>query len=50
MKSEDLSAFDLTKESDRTRDAYGRNNFGQGCLLARRLVEKRRAFCRGDAG
>lgn len=39
MKSADLSTFDLTKESDKTRDAYGRNNFGQGCLLARRLVE-----------
>jgi uncharacterized protein (DUF1501 family) len=32
-------AFDLTKEEDKTRDAYGRNTFGQSCLLARRLVE-----------
>jgi hypothetical protein len=39
MKSEDLQAFDLTKESQATRDEYGDNNFGQGCLLARRLVE-----------
>jgi len=31
--------FDLSSESATTRDAYGRNNFGQGCLLARRLVE-----------
>jgi hypothetical protein len=32
-------AFDLKKESDATRDRYGRNTFGQCCLLARRLVE-----------
>jgi len=32
-------AFDLSKESDKTRDRYGRNTFGQSCLLARRLVE-----------
>lgn len=32
-------AFDLTKESDKMRDRYGRNRFGQCCLLARRLVE-----------
>jgi hypothetical protein len=33
------AAFDLKKESDATRNAYGRNRFGQSCLLARRLVE-----------
>jgi hypothetical protein len=32
-------AFDLKKEKDKVRDAYGRNTFGQSCLLARRLVE-----------
>jgi hypothetical protein len=32
-------AFDLGQEPDRRRDAYGRHLFGQGCLLARRLVE-----------
>ncbi|MEM6692268.1 MAG: DUF1501 domain-containing protein [Planctomycetota bacterium] len=32
-------AFDLASESDAIRDAYGRNTFGQSCLLARRLVE-----------
>jgi hypothetical protein len=32
-------AFDLNKESNATRDRYGRNTFGQCCLLARRLVE-----------
>src|SRR4051812_19951006 len=32
-------AFDLTREDAKTRDRYGRNTFGQSCLLARRLVE-----------
>jgi hypothetical protein len=32
-------AFDLSGESEILRDAYGRNTFGQSCLLARRLVE-----------
>ena len=31
--------FDLSQESDETRDGYGRNTFGQSCLMARRLVE-----------
>ena len=32
-------AFDLTRESEATRERYGRNRFGQSVLLARRLVE-----------
>jgi uncharacterized protein (DUF1501 family) len=40
MESVGSSAFDLSKEPTRTRDAYGNNLFGQGCLLARRLVER----------
>lgn len=32
-------AFDLSQESDRVRNAYGRTTLGQACLLARRLVE-----------
>lgn len=32
-------AFDLTQETEATRNLYGRNTFGQSCLLARRLVE-----------
>jgi hypothetical protein len=34
-----LGAFNLDKEPEKLRDAYGRNTFGQACLLARRLVE-----------
>jgi hypothetical protein len=33
------AAFELGKESEETRDRYGRNRFGQGCLLARRMIE-----------
>ena len=40
MASRDLEAFDLAKEKDTLREAYGRNAFGQGCLLARRLAER----------
>lgn len=33
-------AFDLDDEPEALRDAYGRSRFGQGCLLARRLVQR----------
>ena len=32
-------AFDIHAETDKLRDAYGRTGVGQGCLLARRLIE-----------
>lgn len=32
-------AFDLSKETDKVRDRYGRTTFGQSALLARRLIE-----------
>jgi len=32
--------FDPSDEKDELREAYGRNTFGQSCLMARRLVEK----------
>ncbi|TWU44867.1 hypothetical protein Q31b_00370 [Novipirellula aureliae] len=31
--------FDLSKEDDKLRERYGRNTFGQECLVARRMVE-----------
>ena len=40
MKESAARAFDLSEEKDALRDRYGRNRFGQGCLLARRLVER----------
>jgi hypothetical protein len=39
MKSDDRHAFSIEKESQKMRELYGDNKFGQGCLLARRLVE-----------
>ena len=39
MKGKDLQCFDLEKEPAELRSKYGKNRFGQGCLLARRLVE-----------
>jgi len=32
--------FDLSQEKDDLRERYGRNTFGQSCLVARRLVER----------
>jgi hypothetical protein len=39
MGSGDLAAFDISREDAATRERYGRSRLGQGCLLARRLVE-----------
>lgn len=39
MQAEAMSAFDLQRESDAVRDAYGATPFGQSCLMARRLCE-----------
>ncbi len=44
MKSAAAKAFELDDEKSTVRDAYGRNLFGQGCLLARRLVERKVPF------
>jgi hypothetical protein len=44
MRTAAAKAFDLDAEKAPVRDAYGRNLFGQGCLLARRLVERRVPF------
>jgi Protein of unknown function (DUF1501) len=40
MRSAASKAFDLDEEPAAVQDAYGRTPFGQGCLLARRLVER----------
>jgi hypothetical protein len=39
LRSEDLKAFDLAQEDKATRELYGDSKFGQGCLLAKRLVK-----------
>jgi hypothetical protein len=40
MRSEATRAFNLDEEPAALRDRYGRTLFGQGCLLARRLIER----------
>ena len=50
MQSDAGKVFDLTQEKADVRDKYGRNLFGQGCLLARRLVEKGVAFVEVNLG
>lgn len=50
MKSEDLKAFDLSLESDSTRERYGEDKFAQGVLLARRLAEHDVRYIEVDYG
>lgn len=40
MHPEAASAFDLSQEKTKVRESYGKGTFGQGCLIARRLVER----------
>ncbi|QDV23953.1 DUF1501 domain-containing protein [Aureliella helgolandensis] len=40
MGSSELKAFDIKEEKEEVREFYGNNSLGQGCLLARRLVER----------
>jgi uncharacterized protein (DUF1501 family) len=39
MTSQQLAAFRVQTETEEVRQRYGDNNFGRGCLMARRLVE-----------
>jgi hypothetical protein len=39
MTSEQLRAFDVSREPARLRESYGNTPFGRGCLAARRLIE-----------
>ncbi|HLW64926.1 MAG TPA: DUF1501 domain-containing protein [Gemmataceae bacterium] len=49
VTSPSLKAFDLSQEKDAVRDQYGRSSFGQGCLLARRLVEHGVTFIEAES-
>ena len=40
MSAPKLDAFDLSSEPEAARAAYGDTDFGRGCLVARRLVER----------
>ena len=48
--SPSMQAFDLSKEPDKLREAYGKTQFGNGCLLARRLIESGVTFIEIDLG
>lgn len=50
MRSEDLEAFDLSKEDQVMHKLYGSHNFAKGCLLARRLVERNVNFIEVEYG
>jgi hypothetical protein len=50
MRTAASSAFNLQDEPAALRDSYGRNLFGQGCLLARRLVERGVPFVEVNLG
>jgi hypothetical protein len=48
--STDMTTFDLSQERDAVRASFGESNFGRGCLLARRLVEKGVPFVEVNLG
>ena len=50
LKGDDLKAFDLKQEEKKVRAAYGSTRFGDGCLLARRLVQKGVRFVEVNMG
>lgn len=50
MDSKAAEAFDLTQEKASVRDDYGRSRFGQGCLMARRLIERGVSFVEVSLG
>jgi uncharacterized protein (DUF1501 family) len=50
VRSPRLKAFSLSEEKDSVRERYGKTVFGQGCLLARRLVETGVTFVEVSSG
>ncbi len=40
MQTEAPDAFDITRETRAVRERYGDHDFGRGCLMARRLIER----------
>jgi hypothetical protein len=50
MSSEQMRAFRVNEEPSEVKERYGENNFGRGCLLARRLVEAGVPFVEVDLG
>jgi hypothetical protein len=50
MSSKDLKAFDISQEPATVKAAYGDETFGQGCMLARRLIENDVRFVEVNLG
>jgi uncharacterized protein (DUF1501 family) len=50
MKSKEAKAFDILQEPESVRRAYGAGRFGEGCLLARRLIETGVSFVEVSLG
>ncbi|MBI1371481.1 MAG: DUF1501 domain-containing protein [Phycisphaera sp.] len=50
MNSKELEVFDIFKEKEEVQMQYGKNGFGQGLLLARRLLENDVKFVEVDLG
>lgn len=50
MTSDQMAAFQVDQEPPAVRERYGNSGFGQGCLLARRLVEAGVPFVEVDLG
>ena len=50
LTSAQMEAFNVEKEPEAEKEKYGKNGFGQGCLLARRLVEAGVPFVEVDLG
>lgn len=50
LTSAQMDAFQVEKEPEAEKEKYGKNGFGQGCLLARRLVEAGVPFVEVDLG
>jgi uncharacterized protein (DUF1501 family) len=50
MTSAQMDAFKVNKEPKAIQDRYGNDNFGKGCLMARRLVEAGVPFVEVDLG
>ncbi len=50
MTSDQMKAFKVSEEPEEVKERYGTDGFGQGCLLARRLVEAGVPFVEVDLG
>ena len=50
MSSKQMEAFNVNREETSAQQRYGQNNFGRGCLMARRLVEIGVPFIEVDLG